>query len=270
MSVILAILVMGLIGGTFGYALAVLDKKLHVTEDPLVEEIIALLPGVNCGACGQAGCSAYARHAVKTKEIGSGCLPAGDEINAQIAAKLGVDHSGGFVSLKLIVKCSAGCNNQMRSYEYRGPASCAVCHASGGNIDCTTGCLGLGDCVKACPVGALSIVDGRVLIDNEKCITCRACVKACPRSLLELVETGQFDRFYYVVGCNNPDDAISTKKVCKTGCIGCGICVKMVNESPFYVEHKISRLNYKKAAGRTDLDKAVEKCPVKIISKFQK
>lgn len=41
-------------------------------------------------------------------------------------------------------------------------------------------CISCGVCVKACREGALSMVDGKVVIDKEKCNNCGRCVKACP------------------------------------------------------------------------------------------
>ena len=37
-----------------------------------------------------------------------------------------------------------------------------------------------GRCLKACPTGALSLVDGLILHDRSKCQECFACVRACP------------------------------------------------------------------------------------------
>jgi electron transport complex protein RnfB len=256
---------MALIGAVFGLTLGFLDKKLKVEEDPLVADILSKLPGVNCGACGLAGCAAYAKKVAETKNPGVGCMPGGKEVNQAIADMLGVDIDGS-PTLKLIVKCGATDKQQKRSFEYRGPASCAVAHASGGNIDCRYGCLGLGDCVRVCPVNALSIHEGRIIIDNVKCIDCGACVRTCPRKLFQFVEIGE-DKEYCVVACSNPEDTMATKKVCSTGCIGCGICVKLVKDSPFELKEKLSVLNYTKARGRTDLDVAIDKCPVKIIEK---
>ncbi|WP_069807344.1 4Fe-4S binding protein [Vulcanisaeta thermophila] len=42
-------------------------------------------------------------------------------------------------------------------------------------------------CVSACPVGAISIVGGKVVINQEACVECGACVAACPTGALAMV-----------------------------------------------------------------------------------
>ena len=44
-----AMLSLGGLGLLFGLALAVVAKKFAVEVDPKVEEILDLLPGINCG-----------------------------------------------------------------------------------------------------------------------------------------------------------------------------------------------------------------------------
>lgn len=48
-------------------------------------------------------------------------------------------------------------------------------------------CPGESACKLACPVNAISRVDGAVVIDKEKCIKCGACVRACPYGAVWLV-----------------------------------------------------------------------------------
>ncbi|PKN83614.1 MAG: electron transfer flavoprotein subunit alpha, partial [Deltaproteobacteria bacterium HGW-Deltaproteobacteria-1] len=46
-------------------------------------------------------------------------------------------------------------------------------------------CIGCGNCVDACPFGALSLVDDMVVV-NDKCTGCGACLLACPMHALNL------------------------------------------------------------------------------------
>lgn len=41
-------------------------------------------------------------------------------------------------------------------------------------------CLACGACEGVCPVGAISMGDGKFEIDREKCIECGACASICP------------------------------------------------------------------------------------------
>ena len=52
------------IGLFFGSILAVAQRFLKVEEDPRIETTNELLPGTNCGACGQPGCLAFAEKLV--------------------------------------------------------------------------------------------------------------------------------------------------------------------------------------------------------------
>ena len=40
-------------------------------------------------------------------------------------------------------------------------------------------CVGCGDCQKVCPVDAIQIIDGKAVIDAEKCILCEICIDSC-------------------------------------------------------------------------------------------
>ena len=44
----------------------------------------------------------------------------------------------------------------------------------------TDKCICCGACEMNCPVGAISMGDGKYEIDKEKCIECGTCASVCP------------------------------------------------------------------------------------------
>ena len=69
-------------------------------------------------------------------------------------------------------------------------------------------------CVKSCISGALSIVDGAVFIDSDKCVGCCSCIMSCPYGALshsengviqkcELCQKNEFGMPLCVQGCPN-------------------------------------------------------------------
>ena len=52
---------------------------------------------------------------------------------------------------------------------------CTYCH----NPETINKCMHCGKCVKVCPVNALSIVDGKVIWDDDICVSCDACIREC-------------------------------------------------------------------------------------------
>ena len=46
-------------------------------------------------------------------------------------------------------------------------------------------------CVKGCISGALSLQDGMIVIDQEKCVGCYTCILTCPYGAIMPDETGR-------------------------------------------------------------------------------
>mgnify|MGYP003290919194 CR=1 FL=1 len=77
MIILYAGLLLGILGLIFGGVLTFAAKKFHVEVDERVEQIKDCLGGANCGACGYAGCDAFAQAVVDGKAPIDGCAPAG-------------------------------------------------------------------------------------------------------------------------------------------------------------------------------------------------
>lgn len=45
-------------------------------------------------------------------------------------------------------------------------------------------CTGCGDCIDACPAGAIALVGGRARIDEYICSDCGSCADACPQGAI--------------------------------------------------------------------------------------
>ena len=72
--VITAVIIILAIAVVLGLLLAVASKFLKIEQDNRIEKVTELLPGYNCGACGKAGCAAFAE-AIVAGEVPSisGC-----------------------------------------------------------------------------------------------------------------------------------------------------------------------------------------------------
>ena len=85
-AILLSAGVMVVLGVLFGVILTIADKKFKVEVDPRVEAVRACLGGANSGACGYAGCDAFADAVVAGKAPVNGCSPSGAKGAEAIAA----------------------------------------------------------------------------------------------------------------------------------------------------------------------------------------
>jgi len=261
-TILISILSMAGLGLFFAVVLAIVNQKLKIKEDPLVEKLEGVLPRLNCGACGFANCHIYAEKLAKKEVSPNQCRAGGEEVTNKISEILGVSAERPEKKAG-IVHCGADASKRKKKAVYTGIKTCIAAHAtSGGEIFCEYGCLGYGDCMRACPFGGIEIVNGLAKINPDICTACGKCATACPRGLITVEKITSKDFIY--VACSNLDKGADTRKVCPVGCIACGICQKLT-EGIFHVEGNLSRVDYEKLTGLSNTDEVVKKCPTKCI-----
>ena len=229
--ILIAVCVLGLIGLASALILFVVSNRFAVHEDPRIGQVAEVLPQANCGGCGYPGCSGFAQACVKAADGGSLegklCPVGGQAVMDQVAGILGLSAAAAAPKVA-VVRCQGTCEVRPRVASFDGATSCRVHNMTGaGETLCQNGCLGDGDCVKACMFGAITVnpETGIAEVDETKCTGCGACAKTCPRNIIEIRPAGPKGR-RVVVLCNNRDKGPVALKVCSKSCIGCGKCVK--------------------------------------------
>jgi len=263
-ELLIPILTMTALGFLFSSGLVLAYKKLRVEEDPKIEKVSETLPQANCGACGFSGCRAFAEAVVKGEAEANGCPVGGSEVAQEVAAILGVK-AGEIIRKVARVHCRGTHQAAKDRGSYLGISTCYASHLLGGNKQCSYGCIGYGDCVRACLFDAIYIgEEGLPIIKEDKCTACGNCVDACPRNILELHPLSQ----NILVFCRSEDRGPTARKVCKNACIACGICVRACPDAIVLEKNLAVITDYKKI----DPEKIpeIEKCPTDSIGLLRK
>ena len=119
MTIVIAALSLGLIGLAFSVLLSFFNKRFAVKVDPRLEELLSLLPGSNCGACGKAGCLGLAESVLAGTSEVTGCIAGGSATAAKVAAFMGVSIDAK-EDLVAWVACRAGRTTAKMKYLYDG------------------------------------------------------------------------------------------------------------------------------------------------------
>lgn len=155
-----AILSLTALGALLGIVLGVANKFLAVEGNPVVDELIAMMPGSNCGQCGFPGCAGAATAIVEGSAAPTCCPPGGKALASAIAAKLGLS-----VDLSALGD--------------EGPRIASVAEEL---------CIGCCRCSKVCPTDA--IVGAAKQIHNvfrDACTGCSSCIEKCPTEALVMI-----------------------------------------------------------------------------------
>jgi electron transport complex protein RnfB len=183
LPILYAILALGGLGILFGVVLGLADKKFAVEGDERVSAVRAVVAGANCGACGYAGCDAYAAAVVRGDAAANACTPGGAKTVKAIASIMGVS-AAALEPMGARGRCQGNCERVTTRYDYSGVHSCrAVSGISGGPNACEF-VVWLGECVSVCAFARFP-VDGIAVIDDDVCTGCGKCVGVCPRNIIQ-------------------------------------------------------------------------------------
>ena len=163
-----------------------------------------------------------------------------------------------------VVRCNGTCQYRPQINTYEGAHNCTITHnLYAGDTGCAYGCLGCGDCVSVCSLGAISIDPDTHLpvVDIDICGGCGACARACPRNIIEVRKKGTKGRGVYVA-CMNKEKGGVARKACQVACIGCGKCAKECKFDAITIANNLSYIDSDKCKM---CRKCVDVCPTGAI-----
>ncbi len=254
------------LGLLFGLGLGLASKKFAVEVDPRIDDILELLPGSNCGGCGLAGCSAYARAIVEQDADCGLCAQVDPDGLAQIGKIMGQTVEAR-EPVMAVIHCGSTYNETRMRYNYHGLRDCKAAHlafAGAGFLACEDGCYGLGSCARACQFDAIEVLGtGAVVVNPDKCTGCGACVAVCPKDLIELIPRSA----KVAVLCNTHLKGKNAKAICDVGCISCQRCAKKSDNESIVMEDNVPVVNY---AIEAENEEVAGVCPTFVIIDFRK
>lgn len=249
-----------ILGMVFGIGLAIASDKFAVKVDPRIDSINEVLPGANCGACGQPGCSGFAQAIVEGKAPVTGCTVGQAAVAQLVANIMGIKFENKERTVAVVMCHARGVKNK---FDYQGIKDCRAAHLIGGGfLGCDYGCLGLGTCVEACKFEAMYMgEDGLPKVIEERCTACGKCAAVCPRKLISIVPVSKMVH----VRCKSLDKGAVAKKICQDSCIACKRCEKICPYDAIHVQNNLAVIDYHKC---TSCGKCVDVCPNHTIINF--
>ncbi|RBO12926.1 MULTISPECIES: electron transport complex subunit RsxB [Pantoea] len=159
----IAIAVLSALGLIFGGLLGYASRRFEVEEDPIVEQIDAVLPQSQCGQCGYPGCHPYADAVGNNGEAINKCAPGGEQTMLRLAELLNVEPQplDGGAEILTPVRTVAWIDEE--------------------------NCIGCTKCIQACPVDAIvGATRAMHTVLSDVCTGCDLCVAPCPTDCIEM------------------------------------------------------------------------------------
>ena len=260
MNPVVAISFIGGLSLVLALILAIANSKLKVAEDPRIDKIEDMLPGANCGACGQPGCRAFAEDVIQGNSQPSACTVGGPGTANSVAKYLGIDPGSSIRKIARLL-CAGGTDVAVKSADYSGFESCRGAAAvSGGPKACTYGCIGLADCEIVCDFDAITMSPtGLPFVNATKCTACGDCVDVCPKNLFELIPINQ----NLIVQCKSVLEGDEILEMCEVACTACTRCAADAPEGLIEMHNNLPVINSTKLKLQTEI--ATLRCPTGAI-----
>ena len=234
-------------------------KKRNLSHD--TEFVRKMLPGIDCGMCGEKNCTNFAVKVAGGNREPEACKLIRPENGQKIKQYFKNTYKESSKQVAF-VHCKGGCRAEDK-YIYDGANSCSVQEMlHSGAKACKYACLGCGDCVAACKYRAIKINKrGVAEVIRSKCNGCGACVDACANKVISMQKL----ELSVNVVCNNQSSAPGIEKKCSVGCKHCEQCIKICPVGAISVVNNVPVIDPKKCV---ECYKCVSVCPNHVISRL--